>query len=241
MQDQIIRDRIYEILAHKAMSEGAGYGGAVVGARRKRPSSFNMKVKAYMRKHGVSLPEAAHALRGHGEGAGEGGRKRRKRRSVHARRPAVRRHRRGHGEGIMGIGDGYLGYGYLGGVKKRSSVGTTSNLSASQITEKLAKANVQAAKLEQQLALKNAEDAAYLDPTTIKAELAKAENSYLTKFKSPKEYANWMKNWTQKPIKIPSEREYQREAYLKSLADADVKGYKKPYEANKKDFFLLKA
>ena len=75
--------------------------------RRRGPTAFNRKVSAYMRKHGVTLGEADHSLRG--SGSGEGYRRKR-------RRPATYRRRRyGRGDGVYA--------GVLVGGKKRSTRG----------------------------------------------------------------------------------------------------------------------
>ena len=66
--------------------------------RKKRPSAFNMAVKRYMKQHGVSLAEAAHALRG-----------------THSKK---RRRRRRGGDGV-GIGMYGMG-GMYGGAKSKS-------------------------------------------------------------------------------------------------------------------------
>lgn len=119
MDDLLAQQRIYEILNNKiamgmgyddddmgygsgVLLEGLGSGVSVGGRRRrraaprrkKRPSAFNRRVAAYMRKYGVTLGEAARALRGSGAGEYEGEGYRRKRRR---RAPARRRRSYGYG------------------------------------------------------------------------------------------------------------------------------------------------
>jgi hypothetical protein len=74
--------------------------GVLLGGYRlrthRRPSAWNKKVSAYVRRHGGTVAEAAHALRGSGEGSYGGYRRR--------RRAPVRRRRR------VAAGDSYGGY-----------------------------------------------------------------------------------------------------------------------------------
>jgi hypothetical protein len=87
------------------------YGDGVLageGYRRKRkrkPSAFNIAVRNYMKQHGVTLAEAAHALAG----------KSRK------RKPARRRRRRGGvGIGMMDMTEeDMMGQGMYGGVRRK--------------------------------------------------------------------------------------------------------------------------
>jgi hypothetical protein len=120
-------------LANKIIT-GSGYyededidvfgDGVLAGGRRRmrkrRPSAFNMAVKRYMRQHGVSLAEAAHALRG-----------------THSKK---RRRRRRGGEGV-GIGMYGMG-GMYGGAKKSPYASLVSNsasrLAARKAAEKFA-------------------------------------------------------------------------------------------------------
>lgn len=83
----MMRNRLRDIIENKIAMGGegcdCGYGGVIVGGRRRkrrsssRKGTFGRKVGAYMRRHGVSLAEAAHALRGSGEGSYAGARRRR--------------------------------------------------------------------------------------------------------------------------------------------------------------------
>src|SRR5271154_5591605 len=57
-----VQQTIANILAQK-------YGAALVGGskhKKRKPTAHDKKVAAYMRKHGVSLGEASHAMRGRG-------------------------------------------------------------------------------------------------------------------------------------------------------------------------------
>ncbi len=60
-----IQQRIADMLANKIAMEG----GALVGGkkhRKRHPTAHNRKVAAYMRKHGVTLGQASHALKSRG-------------------------------------------------------------------------------------------------------------------------------------------------------------------------------
>jgi len=122
MQNLLVQQRIRDLLEKKASMLGGGFmdyadmygmGDGMYGMgegmrkrRRRGPTAFNRKVSAYMRKHGVTLGEAAHALRG--SGSGEGYRRKR-------RRPATYRRRR------YGRGDGVYAGVLVGGRRKRTS------------------------------------------------------------------------------------------------------------------------
>lgn len=112
MEDAMLRNRIRNILQDQ-IARGMGYddmygnGGLLLGSglvpieggRRRRSSrqgAFGRKVGAYMRKHGVTLAEAAHALKGSGAGGVMAGRRRR----------VVRRRRVGRprGRGVYAAG-----------------------------------------------------------------------------------------------------------------------------------------
>jgi hypothetical protein len=94
MNDALISQRIDQILRGKiAMGAGCEDCGMedYIGEgrrhyRRKRaPSAHNRRVAAYIRKHGVTLGEASHALRGSGVSAA----------GYHRRRAPIRRRRAG--------------------------------------------------------------------------------------------------------------------------------------------------
>jgi hypothetical protein len=81
LEDIMMENRMRQILESKIMQEGGcqcdcdmpygngvSVGGVLVGGKRrmkkKKPSAFNKKVAAYMRKTGVSLPVAAKRMAG---------------------------------------------------------------------------------------------------------------------------------------------------------------------------------
>lgn len=99
-------------LKRAALKRMYGYGimddddmmgtGVMVGGykRKRRPSEWSLAVGDYSRKYGVTIPEAAHALKGSGIGGSYGGYRRKRRRAPIRRR----RSRRGSGYGGILIG-----------------------------------------------------------------------------------------------------------------------------------------
>lgn len=209
MQDEVIRQRILDILRSQVQSEGGYLGvGELVGdgrrrkrrtTRRKKASSstFGNKVAKYMRMHGVSLPVAAKAV---------AAKRKTKKRSTK---------RKGRGELLGGFewnfGAGPLGL--VGGAKKKKSSKVKSISEADLILEQL----------RQSKNLENlTKEADYYEGLKQKLQGKADVGKYMTpevlsKFKTPAEFARWMRMFSNQPKQLDSESEVMKRLYVDNL------------------------